>query len=121
MRDRGIRAGTVGAAALALLAFGAAACSSSSSPAPPGTSKFFTSTTVNAHTHTIILAQDDLDNPPAQGLSRMTTSATGHTHSFAMTQAQLMTVAGGTPVTITTGSSDVTGTHTHDFTISKWF
>ena len=40
---------------------------------------------------------------------------------FTMTQEQIMTVAGGTPVTITTGSSDVTGTHTRDFTISKWF
>jgi hypothetical protein len=38
-----------------------------------------------------------------------------------MTQAQLTTVNGGGSVTVTTGSSDVGGAHTHTFTITKWF
>ncbi|HMA19042.1 MAG TPA: hypothetical protein VKS03_11435, partial [Thermoanaerobaculia bacterium] len=69
------------------------------------------------------LTPTEVTSPPAGGIS-MTTSLAGapyiadHTHSFAMTQAQLTTVNGGGAVTITTG---VTLSHTHDFTITKWF
>jgi hypothetical protein len=38
-----------------------------------------------------------------------------------MTQAQLQSVNGGGSVVITSGSSATGGTHTHDFTITKWF
>jgi hypothetical protein len=55
------------------------------------------------------------------GMSETTSSSSAHTHSFAMTRDQLMTCNGGGSVMAMTGSSDVGGMHTHNFTITKWF
>jgi hypothetical protein len=83
----------------------------------------FTSTVFVTHSHTVTLPPTDLTSPPAGGISMQTSLAgapyiADHTHTFSMTQAQLTTVNGGTPVTVTTA---VTLSHTHDFTIAKWF
>ncbi len=70
------------------------------------------------HTHTITIQKTEVDAPPANGINRQTSSGSGHTHSFVMTQAQLQDVLAGTPVVITSGD---TSAHTHNFTISKWY
>jgi hypothetical protein len=109
----------IGVWALAFIAFGLSSCSSSTTV--NNTNETFTSDIVNSHTHTVTLTQTQVMSPPAGGISLTTSSNSGHTHSFAMTQAQLTTVNGGTDVNVVTGSSDVTGTHTHEFAVSKWF
>ena len=119
MFSKRIPAAIIGVCALAFAAFGLASCSSSTTNNNP--SQMFTSSLVNSHTHTVTLTMNQLQSPPAGGISLTTSSASGHTHSFAMTQAQLTTVDGGTDVNIVTGSSDVGGTHTHEFAISRWF
>jgi hypothetical protein len=108
------------AAFLTLIIAGVTGCGSPTTP-PPTTSKTFTSTSVNAHSHTVTIAKADVETPPAAGIALTTSSSVGHTHSFNMTQAQLMTVNGGTAVTQTTGPADIGGVHSHDFTISRWF
>lgn len=113
-------AASAGAALLTLIMAGITGCGSSTTP-PLTISKTFVSTFVNSHTHTVTINKADIVTPPAAGISEATSSNVGHTHSFAMTQAQLVTVSGGAPVAVTTGVSDSGGPHTHDFTISKWF
>ena len=69
----------------------------------------------------MVIHKAEVQTPPGAGISKTTSSISGHTHSFDMTQAQLTTVMGGTGVTVTSGNSDVGGAHTHNFTITKWF
>jgi hypothetical protein len=108
-----------GAGALVTAAAGlAAACKSSTTPTNTVDSHTFTSTTVSGHTHTITLQKTEVAAPPAAGINRQTSSGSGHTHAFVMTQAQLQDVLAGTPVNVTTG--DTSG-HNHDFTITKWY
>jgi len=113
-------AAAAGAAFLALLVFGVTGCSDSTTP-PGGTSQTFTSTTSNAHSHTVVIQRAEVETPPVAGISKTTSSVSAHTHTFDMTEAQLTTVMGGTGVTVATGNSDTGGAHTHDFTITKWF
>jgi hypothetical protein len=80
-------------------------------------SKTFTSSSSQGHTHTITIQKTEVESPPTGGISRQT-SANGHTHTFTMNEAQLASVKNGTSVTVTT--SDTNG-HTHDFTIQKWY
>ena len=110
-----------GAAFLALLIAGVTGCGGGSTTPTNGDSHVFTSTSVNSHTHTVTIDKIVVTTPPAAGIDETTSSNSGHTHSFAMTQAELTTVNGGTAVTVTTGNSDVGGAHTHQFTVSKWF
>lgn len=112
----------VGLAALVLFGAFMVGCSSSTTTPPPsGNTHVFNSTSVNSHTHSVTLNKTDVQTPPMAGISGTTTSNSAHTHSFAMTEAELTTVNGGGSVTVTTGNSDVTGAHTHQFTITKWF
>jgi hypothetical protein len=113
-------AAAAGAAFLALLVFGVTGCSDSTTP-PNGTSQTFTSTTSNAHSHTVVIQRAEVATPPVIGITKTTSSVSAHTHTFDMTEAQLTTVLGGTGVTVTTGNSDTGGAHTHNFTITKWF
>lgn len=114
-------AAAAGAAFLALLVFGVTGCSDSTTPPNGGTSRTFTSTSSNAHSHTVVIQKAEVETPPGAGISKTTSSVSAHTHSFDMTQAQLTTVMGGTGVTVTSGNSDIGGAHTHNFTITKWF
>lgn len=112
----------LGVCAVALIALAFSSCSGSTTPNPPGgTSRAFTSSSNNSHTHSVTLQRTEVETPPAGGIAKTTTSNSAHTHSFAMTQAELDTVDGGGSVTVTSGSSDVGGAHTHTFTITKWF
>lgn len=120
MSTKRILAVISGAALLALLVVGVTGCGSSTTPSV--TSHTFTSATVNGHSHTVVIDKADVQTPPALGLTETTSSSLSHTHTFDMTQAQLMTVNSGTAVVITTGTTDAAGgLHAHDFTISKWF
>lgn len=101
-----------------LLVLGGSACKSSTTPSTPGTSKTFTSTDVQYHTHTVTIQRSEIDTPPSGGISRQTSTASSHSHTFTMSQDQLMSVQGGSSVQIET---DVVSGHSHTFTISKWY
>jgi hypothetical protein len=108
-----------GTGALVTAAAGlAAACKSSTGPTNTVNQHVFASTTSDNHTHTVTIQKTEVDAPPANGINRQTSTGSGHTHTFIMTQAQLQDVLAGTPVVITSGD---TSAHTHDFTISKWY
>lgn len=87
----------------------------------------FTSTMTQSHTHTVTIARSDVLAPGAAGIAIKTSDSSGgyinlHSHTFAMTQAQLKAVSDSTPQTIETGSTNAgDGPHTHSFTIAKWF
>lgn len=108
-------------AILALLVIGLTGCSDSTTLPISGTTKTFTSSVANSHTHTVTIERSDVQNPPMTGMMGTTSSNSGHTHSFAMTHDQLMTCNGGGMVMVMTGNSDVGGAHTHEFSITKWF
>jgi hypothetical protein len=72
------------------------------------------STVVNGHSHTAnVPAADQLH--PAQTTYTSSTSLS-HVHLATLTAAQLSAIASGGSVTVTSTSSDVTGTHQHEFT-----
>jgi hypothetical protein len=73
------------------------------------------STANSGHSHTVCVASSDLMNPPASGASYTTSSADGHTHVVELSSEQLMGIAGGSNVTVTTS---VTDAHSHTFTLS---
>lgn len=105
-------------AAVSLGNLALSACKSTSTPTTPGTSKTFSSSTESGHSHTVSIARTEIDSPPPGGFSRETASASGHTHTFTISMAELTTVSGGGSVTVTTS---VTSSHSHAFTISKWY
>ena len=110
----------MGAGTLVALAGSAVtACkSSSTTPSNPTDSRMFTSSTIQNHTHTITIQKTEVETPPAGGISRETSSASGHTHTFTMTADDLANVKSGTAVNIDTA---VTSAHLHTFTIQKWY
>jgi hypothetical protein len=87
----------------------------------------FTSTITLNHTHQVIILRSDILAPGATGMTTKTSYPSGgyssvHTHTFAMTQAQLMEVADHKILTIETGSFNAgDGPHTHWFTIDRWW
>lgn len=80
--------------------------------------KSFTSSTDQGHSHTVIISQSEIENPPAGGISRSTSSSDGHTHTFSMTQAELQSVKSGNTVEV---SDSVVSGHSHTYQITKWF
>ncbi len=80
--------------------------------------KVFTSSSTNGHTHTVIISQSEIENPPAGGISRSTSSSDGHTHTFSMTQAELQSVKSGNTVEV---SDSVVSNHSHTYQITKWY
>ncbi len=103
-----------------LLAWGTA-CSSAITGPSPRTMRIFSTTVVNDHFHMVTIDQTDIQDPPSLGLSESTTASRDHSHSLALSELHLSTVNEGTPVTLTTGVSEVGGAHAHDVTIRKWF
>lgn len=97
-------------------------CSSPESPDQPNgdeeNEQTFTSNTVDGHTHTVTLEKSEIENPPDGGISKNTSYSGGHTHTFSMTQQQLMDVKNGQTVTV---SDSVVSNHQHDYDISKWY
>jgi len=97
-------------------------CSKSSTPDIPPTTQTFPSSAVLGHTHSITISKSDIDSPPAAGIALTTTASGTHSHSFAMTSDQLLSVAGGSTVTVVSGFADGgAGAHTHSFSIKKWY
>jgi len=93
------------------------ACKSSSTTPSDSGSKTFTSNLVGGHNHTITIKKTEVETPPSGGISQ-DTSLNGHSHTFAMTAADLTSVKGGASVAIDTGE---TNGHFHTFTIQKWY
>ena len=94
----------------------------SSDPSTPPNSQAFNSTAELGHSHSIVINKADIETPPAAGIARATSSTSNHSHSFAMSAGQLQAVAGGSAVTVVTGSADGgAGAHTHSYSIAKWF
>ncbi len=91
-------------------------------PASPDISgiaqKVFLSSSTNGHTHTVIIYQSEIDNPPAGGISRSVSLSDGHTHTFSMTQAELQSVKSGNTVEV---SDSVVSNHSHKYQITKWY
>ena len=73
-----------------------------------------TSTVVNGHSHTINVPSSDQTHPANTTYTSSTDS--GHNHTVTLTASQLLTIAGGGSVTVTSSVSTVTGSHTHEFT-----
>jgi hypothetical protein len=86
-------------------------------PQDEGQTKVFTSTNGTGHTHSFTLSKDDIDSPPAEGISKATSTDSGHSHKVTLTKEQLANLKNGMKVTIKTS---VDGGHDHEFTFSKW-
>ena len=97
-----------------------ASSSDSNAPAAPPTQSggmdIYTSTTVSAHAHTFTLDDAAISAPPAAGVSGDSSVAQGHSHTVAISMAQLQQVSTGSSVQITSGAA---GGHTHVFTFVK--
>jgi hypothetical protein len=97
----------------------AAACSSGGGGSSDSTNSCAglnpTSSVALNHTHTVCILDTDLANPPAAGVTYVTSSP-DPTHTVSLTAAQLSSINGGTSVTVTTSTE---GNHSHQFVISK--
>ncbi len=112
---------------LLMIPLGVAACGSSNNSSPAGISDDdggvpgcddgigVTGTIANNHTHTICVLDTDLTNPPAAGVTYVSSNVLSHTHNVTFTQAQLQTINGGASVTVTSSAPDPT----HNFTVMK--
>jgi len=76
----------------------------------------YTSSTVQAHSHTFSLDDASISAPPTDGVSGDSSVDQGHSHTVAITMAQLQQVSMGSSVQVTTGDA---GGHTHVFTFVK--
>jgi hypothetical protein len=93
---------------------------SSNPPAAPPTQSggmdVYTSSTAQAHSHTFSLDDTAISAPPADGFSGDSSVAAGHSHTVAISMAQLQQVSTGSSVEVTSGDA---GGHTHVFTFVK--
>ncbi len=76
----------------------------------------YTSTTVSQHSHTFSLDDTAISAPPTDGVNGDSSTAQGHSHTVAISMAQLKQVATGSSVQVTSGDA---GGHTHVFTFVK--
>ncbi|HLK88558.1 MAG TPA: hypothetical protein VKZ18_01615 [Polyangia bacterium] len=87
--------------------------------APPqqsGTQIVYTSSVVQSHTHTFGIEMSAFASPPAAGVSGATSDDGAHTHSVAVSMADLQSVGDGQTIKVTTG---VAAGHTHVLTLVK--
>jgi hypothetical protein len=87
--------------------------------APPelsGTEAVYTSSNVDAHTHTFGIELQDFLVPPDSGVTGLTSEDAQHTHSVTVPNAVLARVQSGDSVKVVT-SSDLG--HTHVFTFVR--
>lgn len=85
--------------------------------APPmqvGTQVVYTTSNVSAHFHTFPIDLSAFATPPAAGVSGSTSVVSNHSHTVAISMADLQNCDGGQTVLITTGSA---GGHTHVLTL----
>ena len=106
------------AAALPGCGSGSGNCGNAGKLVTSGASLVFTSSCDASHTHDFTLMTTELSAPPAVGVMRDTSadSFDGHFHAVTLTQADLMTIQGGTPVTKITS---VTNQHMHTYMFRK--
>lgn len=87
--------------------------------APPTVSAgdaVYTSSDVQAHTHTFGVPLPDFTAPPSSGVSGDTSNNASHTHTVSISASDLMNVEAGSSVMITTSSNSG---HTHVFTFVR--
>lgn len=85
-------------------------------PALSGSEAVYTSSNVDAHTHTFGIQLQDFVQPPGNGVSGLTSEEAQHTHSVTVPTAVLAKVQNGDSVKVTT-STDLG--HTHVFTFVR--
>jgi hypothetical protein len=90
-------------------------CKTAGKVASTATTLTVTSSCNGNHDHDYDVMTSDLSSPPAAGVSGESTpyDDDGHTHTVALTMAQLAQIEAGSSVTVTSGS---TLNHTHTFT-----
>ena len=74
-------------------------------PTNSGAQDVYSSSTVSSHFHTFAVDETSFSAPPAAGVSGDTSSAGAHTHTVSISSDQLQQVATGQSVTVTTGSA----------------
>ncbi|MGE5186135.1 MAG: hypothetical protein ACM31C_28965 [Acidobacteriota bacterium] len=63
-----------------------------------------TSSVAASHTHTLCVPNTDLSSPPAAGATYTTSNNGGHTHTVTLAQAQLQQIEEGGTVTVTSSN-----------------
>jgi hypothetical protein len=87
--------------------------------APPqasGTQIIYTTSLVASHTHTFGIDTSAFTSPPTDGVSGSTSDDAAHTHTVAVSMAELQSVGAGQTVKVTTG---LAADHTHVLTLVK--
>jgi len=87
--------------------------------APPtlsGSEAIYTSSNVDAHTHTFGIDLEDFVVPPDNGVSGRTSDDAQHTHTVTVPASVLSRVQSGTSTKVTTSSD---AGHTHVFTLVR--
>lgn len=99
--------------------YGGGAGNDDAPAAPPqqsGTRIVYTTSVVDAHSHTFGIDTSAFASPPADGVAGATSDDGAHTHSVAVSMAELQSVGAGQTVKVTTGSA---AGHTHVLTLVK--
>ena len=93
-------------------------CANADKLVTSGASLVFTSSCDLTHTHDFTLMTSELSTPPTAGVMRDSSADPfdNHTHSVTLTQAELMSIAGGTTVMKTTS---LVNQHTHTYMFRK--
>jgi hypothetical protein len=76
-----------------------------------------TSSIDNNHSHKVVIAGSDVDNPPAADKT-ITSDGASHTHTIKLTMQNYQAIKAGQQVTVTSSSNGPTP-HTHTFAIKK--
>jgi hypothetical protein len=95
---------------------GSGSNSPAAAPTQSGGMDIYISSTVQAHSHSFSLDDTAISAPPADGISGDSSVEEGHSHTVAVSMAQLQQVSTGSSVQVTTGDA---GGHTHVFTFVK--
>ena len=99
--------------------YGGGASAAEDPAAPPqqsGTQIVYSTSIVGGHFHTFGIETSALASPPTDGVAGSTSDDAGHTHTVAVSMADLQSVAAGQTIKVTTGS---TASHTHVLTLVK--
>lgn len=75
-----------------------------------------TSSSASGHTHKVTISGADINNPPTEGKTIVTTNVGYHTHTITLTEQDYQTIINGGEVSVTSSTSDG---HTHIFVIRK--
>ena len=81
-----------------------------------GSEVIYTSSNVQAHTHTFGIELEDFTEPPANGVDGETSNDQAHTHAVSVSAAELSQVESGDSLKVTTS---LNSGHTHVFTFVR--